>query len=826
MSQPIEQFLPPLINPSKVIKRPGLMAQITESAIRSILFIHAPAGYGKTTAAAQWIGNKKAAWFSLDEYSSMPANFYRGVPLALSAEIPDDFAGPPWEMMTRALQNLKEWPAVFVIDDFHLLGDSEAARALPLIRSRMPAATAVLILSRNPPPEVLNENIIKGTIKQINDLRFSSEEIRILFDKNGIRLSKHEADLLYKGTDGWAAALTAMILSNRDGYMSLIKKKTLNQYLRACVFNYWEDFGELKKCSICDVLNPELCEAITGRADIWDIITALANKTGLVARHGNNTYRFHSLLKEFLESELKLDEKINKPLLYKAAAYWYRENGDWLHTLDMAAKSGDHGAIEEIARAASKKHDSLGLDVTEYIRFVEQTFLAVPIPIIEKYPRLSGHCFMISLLAHPASEACMWADILKKQMEKGLTNPSDAISAAFQRAVDPRHSSWHVPKQFKGIHNRLTETARGTYMVTISINFPFFHKAQRDYTDISHELPEYIAEFINQLEPVAGSIIKVLAALIEAGVLYERGELPKAEVIAERLIKNIDVLSPELRFCVYVLHVEILRMQGKSFEPQIIGDMIEHMGAHYLSSNYDAFITNILLDSGDESAASKWLERQNPIRSIQLYKVYRHLTTAKALVVTGKLSAAEKLLEEIVKFSLDYKRNADYIEALTLRAVCLWRLKRVKEAVEIFTAAIIKAKELQLIMPIVKQGADILPVLQKILNRLKYGYDAEILDKAFVNLLLMRARELSKHTPGMFSQSKVRPIKLSPRQSEVVGYLVQNLTYQEISEKMGVTTAAVDYHIRILHEKFQVSNTSDLLQKAQEMGLISSFILE
>lgn len=822
MSQPIEQFLPPLINPSKVIKRPGLMAQITESAMRSILFIHAPAGYGKTTAAAQWIGNKKAAWFSLDEYSSMPANFYRGVPLALSAPIPDDFAGPPWEMMIRALQNLKEWPAVFVIDDFHLLGNSAAA-ALPLIRSRMPATTAVLILSRNPPPEALSESIIKGTVKQISDLRFSSQEIRLLFDKNGINLSKNEADLLYQGTDGWAAALTAMILSNSNGYMSIIKKETLNQYLRACVFDCWVDFEELKKCSICDILNPELCEAITGRADIWDIITALANKTGLVSRHGNNTYRFHSLLKEFLESELKLDEKIDKPLLYKTAAYWYRENGEWLHTLDMAAKSGDHDAIEEIARAASKKHDSLGLDVTEYIRFVEKTFLSVPLPIIEKYPRLSGHCFMAALLSYPASEACMWADILKKQMEKGLTNPSDAISAAFQRAVDPRHSSWYVPKQFKGIPNVLPKTAKGTNMVAISINFPFFHKAQRDYTDISHELPEYIAEFTDQLEPVAGSIVKVLAALIEAGVLYERGELPKAEVIAERLIKNIDALSPELRFCVYVLYVEILRMQGKRFEPQIIGDMIEDMGAHYLSSNYDAFTTNILLDSGDECAASKWLERQNPIGSVQLYKVYRHLTTAKAMMVTGKLSAAEKLLEEIVQFSLDYRRNADYIEALTLRAICLWRMKRVKEAVEIITDGIIKAKELQLTMPIVKQGADILPVLQKILNRLKYGYDAEILDKAFVNLLFMRARELSKHMPGM-SQSKAQPIKLSPRQSEVMGYLVQNLTYQEISEKMGVTTAAVDYHIRILHEKFQVSNTSGLLQKAQEMGLISSLV--
>jgi DNA-binding CsgD family transcriptional regulator len=57
-----------------------------------------------------------------------------------------------------------------------------------------------------------------------------------------------------------------------------------------------------------------------------------------------------------------------------------------------------------------------------------------------------------------------------------------------------------------------------------------------------------------------------------------------------------------------------------------------------------------------------------------------------------------------------------------------------------------------------------------------------------------------------------------------MNHLVKNLSYQEISEKMGVTKAAVDYHIRILHEKFEASNTRDLLQKAQDLGFIDMLI--
>jgi len=113
-----------------------------------------------------------------------------------------------------------------------------------------------------------------------------------------------------------------------------------------------------------------------------------------------------------------------------------------------------------------------------------------------------------------------------------------------------------------------------------------------------------------------------------------------------------------------------------------------------------------------------------------------------------------------------------------------------------------------------------LTILQKMQYRLKYGYDADKLDKAFVNLLLMRSREISKSVPGMFSRIKSRPINLSPKQSEVLGYLVRKLSYQDIGGRMGVTVDTVSYHIGVLHEKFDAVNTRELLEKAEELGFV------
>jgi len=817
----LEQFSLPVINTKKIIKRKGLMAQITESAYRSVLFIHAPAGYGKTTAAVQWISGRKTAWFSLDEYSSQPVNFYKGIMSALSAKIPESFDAAPQELLIEAIQKIKEYPDVLVIDDFHYCNDDRAAETLMMIRRRIPENTSFLVLSRNPPPEVLNKYILSGNVRQISGLRFSSDEVYDLFHKNNSAISRHDAEMLCNQTDGWAASLTAILMSDSGEFAGVPDRNTLNQYLKSHVFTHSELFNELKKCSVCETLNTGLCEALTGRADAWEAISSLAKKTGLVSRYGDDTCKFHDLLREFLRLELETDDRIDKPLLYKTAAYWYRENGDWIHALDMAAKSGDHGAMEETARIASERFNSLGVDITAYIHFVEKAFLSIPTHIVEQYPRLSGVCFISSLMSRPFSEACMWVDVLEKQFENGLVRSTDNISAAFQRAVDPRRSSWYVQEQFKRIRGLLEGemSTKHSNMVSISLNFPFFHKAQRDYTDISRELPEYTAEFVNWLEPAAGPIVNVLAALIEAGVRYERGELSEAETVVESVVKNASGLSPELRFCVYTLYTERLRVCGKKAEPEIIGEMIESTGARYLLDNYLSFLTYMRLYGGDISEARNWFKREGVPCVLQLYKIHRYFTTARAMMVLRKFSEAAKLLERLAGFSRDYRRNADYIESLTLRSICLWRGKRISEAVKTFTDAIVKASELQIIMPIIKEGADIMPLLQKISGRLKYGYDSDKISKTFVGELYKKARNISKHTPGMLSQIDTKPAGLSPKQSEVIRYLSQNLSYKEIAEKMGVTKAAVNYHIRALHGKFDVSNTRDLLRKVDDLGI-------
>ena len=70
-------YPPPL--PSKVVARPRLMKQLTEglSDGRKLTLISAPAGFGKSTLASEWIAScgRPIAWLSLDENDSDAMRF-------------------------------------------------------------------------------------------------------------------------------------------------------------------------------------------------------------------------------------------------------------------------------------------------------------------------------------------------------------------------------------------------------------------------------------------------------------------------------------------------------------------------------------------------------------------------------------------------------------------------------------------------------------------------------------------------------------------------------------------------------------------------------
>ncbi len=87
---------------ARIIERPRLTKILDESNARFLLLI-APAGYGKTTLARQWLRDKPHVWYQADRSSADPAALAKGLERAFGIR---DGANPTISELLRANPNL------------------------------------------------------------------------------------------------------------------------------------------------------------------------------------------------------------------------------------------------------------------------------------------------------------------------------------------------------------------------------------------------------------------------------------------------------------------------------------------------------------------------------------------------------------------------------------------------------------------------------------------------------------------------------------------------------------------------------------------------
>jgi two-component system nitrate/nitrite response regulator NarL len=73
---------------------------------------------------------------------------------------------------------------------------------------------------------------------------------------------------------------------------------------------------------------------------------------------------------------------------------------------------------------------------------------------------------------------------------------------------------------------------------------------------------------------------------------------------------------------------------------------------------------------------------------------------------------------------------------------------------------------------------------------------------------------------GIRPVSEPAGLGLTPREFDVLGWLVQGLCNKEIARKLGIEEQTVKNHLRPIFQKFAVVRRTELLVKAFEMGIV------
>ncbi len=331
--------------------------------------MHAAAGFGKSTLAAQWAEDdpRPHAVAHLTAASNDPATLAGNIIEALGSLGPD--AGHLRAVATGAepgfsalllpaivsLASSRGRDYVVVLDDVHLIDHPACQAVLEALVSGVPHGSQVAFLGRNAPWPWLARLHVEGRLLCLgaDDLAFDDEESTRLLVRLGIDPSAASGADLAAWSGGWPAALYLMALAVRDeradprlgSFDGTATDRFVRDYLICEVVGGLDvttrDF--LRRTSILEGLTAPVCDAILERHDSASILARLAADLQLVvaADQDEHRYRYHHLLIDALQADLQAREPWTVPFLHHRAALWYQNRGELDAAIRHAKASED-----------------------------------------------------------------------------------------------------------------------------------------------------------------------------------------------------------------------------------------------------------------------------------------------------------------------------------------------------------------------------------------------------------------------------------------------------------------------------------------------------
>lgn len=371
MSTPIlatKIYLPtPQIN---LVQRSRLVERLNAGLNGKLTSISAPAGFGKTTLASEWIAkcNRRVAWLSLDAGDNDPTRFLTYIIAALQTitadlghTLLDEIQSPqppPIETTLTALLNeisrIPE-PFILILDDYHVLDSKPVDQILNFLIVHAPPQMHLVITTREDPQIPLARLRARGQLTELRaaDLRFTvSEAAAFLQQVMGLHLSSEDIDALEARKEGWVAGLqlAALSLQGHQDVSGFIQAfagdhRYIVDYLVEEVLNQQPETVRrfLLQTAILDRLSGSLCDAVTGQTEGSARLEYLMRGNFFVVPLDDNRqwFRYHHLFAAVLHTYLMAEQPDLVAELHRRASEWFEVQGSTSDAIRHALNAQD-----------------------------------------------------------------------------------------------------------------------------------------------------------------------------------------------------------------------------------------------------------------------------------------------------------------------------------------------------------------------------------------------------------------------------------------------------------------------------------------------------
>ncbi|GEL22341.1 helix-turn-helix transcriptional regulator [Pseudonocardia sulfidoxydans NBRC 16205] len=353
----------------RLVARPRILDDVRRGA--RLVLVSAPAGFGKTTMLAQWLGSAPAtrtAWLSLDPADSDLRRFLTHVVAALRTVAPDTGAATLAQLDSDRLPTVETLLAplvddldrlagatVLALDDYHVVDDPAVHACVTYLLDQLPAGVTLAVATRADPPLPLPRLRVRDELVELRaaDLRFTPDEaVEFLTGVMGVDLTGAQVAALGARTEGWAAGLqlAALTLRGQDDVDRFVDDFTgshrfVLDYLVEEVLRRRSDEVRdfLLATSVLQQLTGPLCDALTGRDDgAGTLATLERDNVFVVPLDGHRVwYRYHHLFAEALRARLTATGPERVATLHRAAAGWHAAHGVLADAVGHAVAGND-----------------------------------------------------------------------------------------------------------------------------------------------------------------------------------------------------------------------------------------------------------------------------------------------------------------------------------------------------------------------------------------------------------------------------------------------------------------------------------------------------
>jgi len=862
-----------------LVRRQHLLARLKSGADCKLVLISAPAGFGKTTLAVEWLSeiSTPRVWISLDETDNDVVMFFKYLAAGLKND--KNSQTPALDEMLQATQPVdpqylaeallndlatQRKVLKLILEDCHNISNLQIHKALDFILAQLPPGIQIVLITRVDPPLSISRLRARRELIELRerDLRFTTEETTCYLNEiSNLCLSEQEIGVFQDRTEGWIAVLQLAALSmqrqaDRAAFVRAFSgtERYILDYLVDEVFSRLPSTVQefLLKSSVLDQLNSPLCDAVCYSGDNPGTSQRMLEEiesTNLFLIPLDDTrqwFRYHHLFAAVLTSRLQKDDPALKTNLHRRAATWLLEHDRIPEAMHQTLLGQDY---ERAAAIIMTQHNPMMM--RGELATLERWFTQIPMDVISEHPWMLVSFAWVQVFWGQYQKVEEALELLKPHLVGDTDEIRNQLGhvATIQAFIADRHSQIQMAIEFA----RQADTLLPPDNYQLRGLLPYLQgKAFR----MAGEFEQASSAF-NQLEAISLKINNIWTLVIAR---FERmllnwicGELHTASLSYESTLALIDRYQAQNFGSVAKIHLSfanVLYEWGQLEQAaQLVSQAIERM--RWWRSPNDMALAFILqarieLARGELAVADK------------------ACASARNLILQGQVASPEYTtwLND-VHFRLRLAQTGDQTSKETFHqvlpvsegAVPIERMQLTQALEQLTLDDITSAQNLlENIIPAARTGGRMGHLIEALVlyslclqhqergdaavtaleEAIRLG-EAEGYIQVFIDGGGVIIEQLTQHH---FSQPHARKIiaawkqshkasgkqnlieLLTEREMDVLHLLSAGLTNQQIADRLHIALDTVKHHTSNIYGKLSVRNRTQAVAKSRAIGLI------